>query len=189
MICMDTTLTTLTTRDGRSLQVRVLSTSDTAALQQFNADLSDESRSRFLPHNYDDVTVAKVLARSQAGEDHILGAFAGDRMVGYFFLWYFKQRVPLLGIGLIDEYHGAGLGAPMMHILIDAAKANGNEGIELTMVPDNHRAFALYEKMGFEYYGDVENLDGDGRVVIERGMFYAIVPGVARFDGEHAPPV
>ena len=41
----------------------------------------------------------------------------------------------------------------------------------------------LYEKIGFTYYGDVENLDGNGRTVVEQGMFYEIVPGACRFDG------
>lgn len=188
---MDTTLTMqmLTTKNGRELLTRRLTGQDAGALQQFNAALSDASRSRFLPHGYDDLTVQKVLARAEAGEDLILGVFDGARIVGYFFLWYFKQRVPLLGIGLLDEFHGSGLGAQMMRILIEAAGDNGNEGIELTTVPDNHRAFALYEKVGFTYYGDVENLDGDGRIVTERGMFYEIVPGAHRFDGPHRPPV
>ncbi len=181
----------LQTRDGLALEARRLAAddADAQALQQFDADLSDESRRRFLPHTYDDATVAAALRRSEAGNDLLLGAFDGERMVGYFFLWYFDQRVPLLGIGMVDAYQGRGLGRPMMQTLIDAAKANGNEGIELTTMQDNHRAFALYEKMGFTYYGDVENYQGDGNMIVERTMFYEIKPGAPRYDGPHAPPV
>ncbi len=133
--------------------------------------------------------MTKALSRSEAGDDLLLGAFDGERMAAYFFLWYFAQRVPLLGIGMLDDYQGRGLGRQMMQLLIDAAKANGNEGIELTTMLDNRNAFALYQQVGFAYYGDVENIDGDGRVVVERGMFYEIKPGAERYDGKHAPPV
>jgi len=43
--------------------------------------------------------------------------------------------------------------------------------------------------MGFEYYADVQNRVGDGRVVIERAMFYALKPGAQPLEGAHAPPV
>lgn len=181
--------TTFVLRDGRTLAVRALRAGDEGALRRFNDELSGASRARFLPHGYDDATLAKVTARSQRGEDLVLGAFDGERLVGYFFLWYFNQRVPLLGIGMLDAYQGQGLGSRMMGTLIDAAKEAGKEGIELTTMVDNDRAFALYEKVGFKYYGDVSNVDGNGRVVVERGMFFEIMPGATRYEGKHAPPV
>ncbi|MCG3147008.1 MAG: hypothetical protein PCFJNLEI_00444 [Verrucomicrobiae bacterium] len=158
-------------------------------MQAFNAALLPETRIRFYPHAYDDATVGKYIARSEAGEDLNFVLWDGLRIVGYFFLWYYRQRVPLLGIGLLDELHGLGLGRQLMKILIAAARGNGNEGIELTTFLDNHRAFALYEKMGFRYLGNVENLTGDGRVVIERAMFLALKPGAQPMTGPHQPPV
>lgn len=178
----------LITSDGRALHVRLLRPGDEPALRRFNAELSEASRRRFLPHAYDEPTLARLLERSQRGQDLVLGVFDGPRLVGYFFLWYFDQRVPLLGIGILDELQGRGLGRQMMHVLIEAAKAAGKEGIELTTMLDNDRAFALYQKMGFKYYGDVSNVDGNGRTVVERGMFYEIVPGARRYEGKHAPP-
>lgn len=180
---------TITTRDGVSVVVRRLRRTDHEALQAFNAALSDESRRKFLPHMYDDATVRKVLDRAEAGDDFILGVFAGGILVGYFFLWRARERVPLLGIGLLDEWQHRGLGAPMMEILICEARATNREGIELTTMMDNHAAFALYQKVGFAYHGDVENRVGDGRIVIERAMFYTIKPGAQPMGGLHAPPV
>lgn len=179
----------ITTKDGKTLTVRRLTKADAKALQTFNADLSDESRRKFLPHKYDDETVEKALARAEAGDDFTLGVFDGDRIVGYFFLWYARQRVPLLGIGLLDECHRRGLGQQMMGVLIEEAKRTGREGIELTTMMDNDAAFALYEKVGFKYYKDVENLVGDGRIVIERAMFYEVKPGAEPMTGMHKPPV
>jgi len=181
--------TQITATDGATLKVRRLSSSDAEALRTFDEGLSEESRRRFLPHLYDDETVHKVLARSEAGDDLTLGAFDGTRMVGYFFLWYFGERVPLLGIGMLDEFQHRGLGRKMMGILIEQAKANGSEGIELTTMQDNDNAFALYQKVGFRYLKDVENVVGDGRIVIERALFYEIKPGAEPMSGPHRPPV
>jgi ribosomal protein S18 acetylase RimI-like enzyme len=179
----------LTLPDSRVLPVRPLVAADAAALQRFNAELGGESRHRFLPHAYDDQTVGRMLARSEAGDDFALGAFDGDRLAGYFFLWHYRSRVPLLGIGLLDEYQGRGLGRQMMTLLLAAARRAGCEGIELTTMFGNERAFSLYQKMGFRYLRDVETVQGDGSIEIERAMFCAIKPGASPMDGSHRPPV
>ena len=177
------------TADGLRLRVRRMSRQDGKALQAFNETLSGETRRKFLPHRYDDATVERVLQRSESGEDLTFGAFDGKRLVGYFFLWRVRERVPLLGIGMLDAFQRQGLGRQMMTILIAEARARGKDGIELTTTMENHAAFALYQKMGFRYYRDVENVDGDGRVVVERAMFYEIAPGAKPMEGKHAPPV
>lgn len=179
----------VTLRDQRSLPVRRLTSADAHALRRFNDSLSPASRRSFLPHAYDPATVARALGRAESGEDLILGVFDGQCLVGYFFLWYFRQRVPLLGIGLLDDYQDQGLGRQMMSILLDHARQAGCDGVELTTMLDNDRAFALYQKMGFHYLGDVENIQGDGQVVVERAMFHPIVPGARPMDGPHRPPV
>ncbi len=180
---------TITTRDGVDLLVRRLGATDATSLQAFNSALSLDSRRKFLPHAYDDSTVAKAMTRSENGDDYVLGAFDGDRLVGYFFLWYVCERIPLLGIGMLDEFQNRGLGRQMMKLLIDHAVAEGCEGIELTTMPDNNNAFALYRKCGFKYHGDVDNRQGDGKIVVERAMFYTIKPGAKPMEGEHGPPL
>ena len=181
--------TRIAAKDGAEYPVRPLVAADRAALQRFNRELSDESRRLFLPHAYDDGTVDKALARGEAGEDLVLGVFSGDRLVGYFFLWYFTRPVPLLGIGLADDFQGHGLGRRMMEILLDAARRSGRDGVELTTCLDNERAFALYRKVGFEYYADVQNMQGQGKWVVERAMFYRIKPDAQPMQEPHQPPV
>lgn len=179
----------LTLPGGAALPVRRLRPGDAAALRRFNDELSAASRRFFLPHAYDAGTLARLLARAEAGDDLLLGAFEGDRLAGYFFLWHARARVPLLGIGMLDACQGRGLGRQMMAMLLDAARAGGAEGVELTTMLDNDRAFALYQKMGFRYLGDVQNLVGDGTTVVERAMFYEIKPGARPMEGPHRPPV
>ena len=180
---------TLTTRDGLVLACRRLQHRDAAALRRFNDELSPPSRRWFLPHPYDPQTLRRALERSVNGEDLLLGLFDGQRLVGYFFLWYATHRVPLLGIGLLDAYQGRGLGRPMMRLLIEEARSLGAEAIELTTMMDNDRAYALYEKVGFEHIGDVENLQGNGEWVVERAMIYRLVPGAQPMSEPHQPPV
>ncbi len=176
-------------RAGAPLTVRRLRAGDGPALQRFDRELSAPSRRWFLPHPYDDATVARVLARSEAGEDLTLGLFDGPRLVGYFFLWYARRRVPLLGIGLVDDLQGHGLGRPLMELLIAQAREAGCAAIELTTMLDNDRAFALYRKVGFEHFKDVENLQGNGEWVVERAMIYRLQPDAAPMQEPHRPPV
>jgi len=180
---------TITTRDGIDLLVRRLVATDATSLQAFNSNLSLDSRRKFLPHAYDDATVAKAMSRSKNGDDYVLGVFDGERLVGYFFLWCVRELVPLLGIGMLDDFQNRGLGRQMMQLLIDHAVAENRDGIELTTMPDNHKAFALYQKCGFKYYADVDNRQGDGKIVVERAMFYTIKPGAKPTEGAHEPPL
>jgi len=75
-----------------------------------------------------------------------------------------------LGMSVLKEYWGQGVGTYLMQALIDFARASSTiEIIQLKVKEDNTRAIALYQKMGFvdiavvpkdlkidgEYYGTV----------------------------------
>lgn len=51
-------------------------------------------------------------------------------MIAYFFLWYYTDPVPLLGIGILDEYQGKGFGKKLIQFLIDAARRSSRDGID-----------------------------------------------------------
>ena len=179
---------TLTTRSGENLLARRLADGDAPALAAFHAHLSEPSRSTFTPHAYDPETIARYIDRSLSGEDRAYVLLAGREVVGYFFLWEFQEPIPSLGIGIADAYQGEGLGPQMMELLIDDARAGDREGIELTTLPENDRAFALYETMGFQYLGDVDNVAGDGRHVVERKMFLSLKEGAQPSSRKFKPP-
>ncbi|WP_286846844.1 GNAT family N-acetyltransferase [Proteiniphilum sp. UBA5463] len=174
---------------GDEFIIRRLLKSDRRGLQEFGNSLSKESTASFLPHSYDDDTVNAFLERSETGKDLTLGLFINDKMVAYFFLWYYTNPIPLLGIGILDEYQGKGFGKKLIQFLIDAARRTNRDGIELTTLPDNHRAYTLYEQVGFRHYADVNNLAGDGRVVTERAMFLQFNPAASPSVDLHKPPV
>jgi len=175
-------------RDGTEIIVRRLQQGDGPALQEFNEGLSETSRSLFLPHAYSDDRVARVIERSEQNLDLIYIGLVGERVICYFFLWNFNDRSPILGIGITDDYQDQGLGRKLMTILIEDARAADMDGIELTTSLLNARAFALYQKMGFEYMGDVKNITGDGSEVTERAMFLALKPGAKPAVQEFRPP-
>ncbi len=166
----------ITTKRGITMMVRRLRLADQEALRLFGNALSRETTARFLPHLYDAETLEPLLYRSERGDDFALGVFQNDRIVGYFFLHHFKRSFPLLGIGILDDFQGAGLGRQMMRLLIDEAMKNGNDGIDLTTLPANNRAFKLYLSVGFRHIGFVENRRSDGGVTVERALRYMINP-------------
>ena len=175
--------------DGQTLVVRELCAGDVQALQQYHAGLSPETRAVFTPHAYDDATVARMIARAVDGTDLACVALAGREIVAYFFLWNMVDPVPSLGIGITDRYQHKGLGVQFMKMLIAGASAAKRDGVELTTVLTNARAFALYLKVGFQYVEDVDNIAGDGRVMRERWMFLPLKPGAKPIRREHRPPV
>ena len=58
-----------------------------------------------------------------------------------------------LGIGLLPEFRGKGIGRALMQRTIDAAFAFGLTRIELTVREANVNAIALYKSLGFEIEG------------------------------------
>ncbi len=176
-------------RSGQDIHIRLLSEIDLLALQTFNKNLSEKTRSQFLPHNYEERIVLKFIDRNKKNIDRIYVALSEDVIIGYFFLWDFIKPFPVLGIGISDSFQGQGLGKKMMGVLIEDAKANGNNGILLTTVLTNESAYQLYLKMGFKYLGDTDNIAGDGRLVRERMMYLPLKVGEVPAIHDFQPPV
>ena len=55
-----------------------------------------------------------------------------------------------VGIALMTEFWGLGIGTAMFEEMIRLGKELGIEQLELEVFEDNHRAMALYKKMGFQ---------------------------------------
>src|SRR5271165_4246795 len=58
-----------------------------------------------------------------------------------------------LGVGLLPEFRGKGIGRELMRRTIDAAFAFGLTRIELTVRESNANAIALYKSLGFAIEG------------------------------------
>jgi len=58
-----------------------------------------------------------------------------------------------LGIGLLPDFRGRGIGRRLMQQTIEAAFAFGLTRVELTVREGNANAIALYKSLGFETEG------------------------------------
>lgn len=68
-----------------------------------------------------------------------------------------------LGMGLLPEFRGQGLGSKLLDAVIKHAKNFGLEKVELNVYTTNLPAIALYRKFGFKEEGLIKNyrkLDG-----------------------------
>jgi putative acetyltransferase len=64
-----------------------------------------------------------------------------------------RAHIGVLGIALLPEARGRGLGAKLLQAAIDRSWARGLTRIELSVRADNPKAKALYERFGFEHEG------------------------------------
>ena len=67
-----------------------------------------------------------------------------------------KHRASL-GMGILPEYRGKGIGTKLIQANLDHAKKIGLEKIELDVFTSNTRAIALYKKIGFIEEGLIKN--------------------------------
>jgi ribosomal protein S18 acetylase RimI-like enzyme len=72
-------------------------------------------------------------------------------------------HIGVLGVALLPEFRGQGLGGRLMRQTLDAARVFGLHRVELTVRQDNKNAIALYRNIGFEIEGlmrDAIKVDG-----------------------------
>jgi len=87
---------------------------------------------------------------------------SGDTVAGWCDVLPNRTRViyshcGTLGIGLLPQFRGKGIGRTLMQRVIDAAFAFGLTRVELTVRETNVNAIALYKSLGFEVEGRHRN--------------------------------
>ncbi len=114
----------------------------------------------FFRKSPDDVRAEGVdlwRARLAGAHNRIVGAFEGDTLIGIGGIARephdkLKHKALLFGMFVVGEAAGRGLGLAIVEALI--AEAEGwVQSLHLTLMADNHRARALYERCGFVSYG------------------------------------
>ncbi|NSY17605.1 GNAT family N-acetyltransferase [Neorhizobium sp. AL 9.2.2] len=101
-----------------------------------------------------------------AGNPHIV-AVADGEVVGWCDIRRLERDVHahrgLLGMGIIPGFRDRGLGRRLIVNAVEAANRSGIHRVELDVHADNHRAIALYRKVGFQVEGvarDALKIDG-----------------------------
>ena len=117
---------------------------------------------------------------AHADSDHwhslvaVVPAPPGERIVGYSWInGIGGPDIPMLGIGIVDEYHNAGLGSKLLRTMIEDARRLGLERVKLGVWADNLRAVHVYKSVGFRSDPAIPAKDFDGRtelyLVVETG--------------------
>lgn len=100
----------------------------------------------------------KKYFESFTDKNFMLVALVNDKIVGSCSLKTNESRLRLkhrgvIGITILQEYWGKGIGRYLFEVLIEKAKKSGMRRLELETRSDNERAINLYKKMGFEVEG------------------------------------
>lgn len=90
--------------------------------------------------------------------EFMVDAYLGDELIGELGITTVRPHIKYLhcaylGMSILQEYVGKGLGSFMMATALEQAKANGYEQVELGVFSDNAIARHMYSKMGFKEYG------------------------------------
>ena len=84
-------------------------------------------------------------------------ALVDDRVVGWCDILPLDRPVKshggVLGLGILPEHRGRGIGTALIEAALVAAKASGLTRVELVVREGNGRAIALYERLGFAREG------------------------------------
>ena len=105
-----------------------------------------EQESRFLAHKAESPNEIEVIALM---EGKIVGT-AGIDAVGT--VYKLRHRAEF-GVNILKEYWGLGVGRALMEACIQCAQEAGYAQLELSVVAENTRAIALYQKAGFVEFG------------------------------------
>lgn len=174
---------TLVTLDGRSLHLRQAVEDDALGFIQAMDVIAREGlyflRSRF---EVDEKKQCAFIAGARDRGDLILLAvddMGEGRIVGWVSIFRaraeFLQHTAELGMGVVPDYRGIGLGTALIDRSLRWAAGQKIEKVKLGVRAGNERARALYEKFGFVKEGrrvrDIKDQHGHYDDIIEMSFF------------------
>jgi ribosomal-protein-alanine N-acetyltransferase len=125
-----------------AIEIRSLALSDVGDIEAIErrAYRTPWSRSMF----------ASELAKSTS---ICLGAFEGDRLVGYTINSRYVDAWHVMNVAVDPEWHHRGIATALLTRLFDLTEADAQRGYTLEVRVSNQDAIDLYEKLGFESRG------------------------------------
>lgn len=144
------------------LTIREAIPSDAAQLLAVSRKIGEETE--FLVMDKQGINLPEELLAIQLADLYesdanvLLLALLGDQIVGQASLKSAPEKriahIAELGVSILREYWGMGLGRVLIEELMDWAEASGKIfRLELTVQAQNTRALALYDKLGFKQEG------------------------------------
>ena len=153
---------TMKLKDGRAVSIRRAQPGDGQGI----IDLINQAdtQSPFMTREPGEFTVTleqEQALLSRQGEDHVwFLAVAGDQLVGMCNVDRVHTRARLrhrasLGLVVLKDWWGQGIGRQLMAHAIAWAQEQGFEQLELGVIAGNDRAQSLYRSLGFVETGGI----------------------------------
>src|SRR5258706_2333414 len=103
----------------------------------------------FYAFPFDENSIAMMLAACQ--NDIYYGAFADDRLVGFFMLrgWDEDYNIPAFGVVVDQEFNGYGISSLGLEMAKSLCRLRKVERIMLKVNPENIAGKTVYERAGF----------------------------------------
>lgn len=127
------------------------------------------------------IDASRVFIHSSIAERHPhFVALDGERVVGWCDVMPRERPVTrhcgVLGMGILPEWRGQGVGRRLMERTLEAARAFPLARVELAVRADNAGAIALYRKVGFAVEGRRQ------RAMLVDGVYYDDIIMALLFD-------
>ena len=164
-VCQAAAMTTITTRDGRTLRVRGLSAPDAVLLERMFYRLSPQTiyRRFFIAAEHASPELvhksAQRLAAINPQREAALVALADEQdgeeavAVARFARLPHNPKVAEASILVRDDYQGTGVGRKLMELLIAEARKSGLERLILLTHADNTAMIRLATGLGLPFKG------------------------------------
>lgn len=149
-------------KDGRVVMLKSPELSDAEALIKYIKQTAYDTPFLMSEPEENNFTIedeeAFIGSRLYSEDSIFISAFEGERVVANCHISSMGGKIRLrhrcsLGIAILKDYWGCGLGSILMERLVAFAENMSYEQIELEVIAGNERAIGLYKKFGFTEYG------------------------------------
>jgi [ribosomal protein S18]-alanine N-acetyltransferase len=142
---------------------RLVQPDDARALGRLFERLRTQGIEKFF-HPHPLTHEAAAQRANYAGKDVYCVLQSGKELTGYGMLrgWDEGYEIPSLGIAIDSAHQGQGHGRRLMEFLHDIARQRGAKQVRLRVFPENARAVALYQSLGYSFD---TNREADGQIL------------------------
>src|SRR5262245_31706347 len=139
-------------RDGSTVRIRVMRSSDEPLLLSLLQSLSDESRwLRFYSTASGNALISEAHREATLDRTFALLAFSGveERVVGHAFYAAIDEQRAEVAFTIANDFQGRGLGSMLLGQLAEVAAASGIQVFEAEVIASNQAMLQVFRSSGF----------------------------------------
>jgi diamine N-acetyltransferase len=159
------------------IQIRLLKFDDSERLFKYCNELSDLTKSKFSPHEFDEETIENICRNIGKDDSFRFVAITTDteQMIGYFIAKHrvsendksrflqnkthlISEECSSIAPSVADDYQGSGVGKALFKFMIDYLREQQKDHLILLggVQKENEKAIGFYQKMGFQVAGEFD---------------------------------